>query len=1317
MIGKLCTYVRWSIAVMLVAAIFIGFSSCGNGSRDAMCQLVDSLNMKSYRMYYVALDSAKYYADLAYDNSEDYADGKAEAMLHQAFVQYMRMDYDKASELYLKAYDLTGNYLLKAIADIGMIKVCQNNGQNKDLYDYKNDAEARLKRIDEDATKLTDRQKILLNYAKSEYYLSLSIYYNYILQESKGREQLQVVSRNKQWFDRDTAQFARFCTLTGEYERALTMSTKTGLKYLQASSLQRMAANALLHEQAADSLRDNGMLLSLAQQALQLYRDYGSLYSTALTYLTISDYYVINKEYTTALDTATKALEFINMQHKRLYPDDEEFLMPFDINPDTISTEMRWMKQGRTNCSWNWISTVREKLSIIYSCMNLKPQSDYNRNIYLDILEATRQDKAMEQRLETLQREEKTQNILIIAIAVFAILVMAAIFLFIKHLKRRSKDKYNEDLKRADQMYKDWMKGNEAIYSSMSEEEKRIESETYIHEQHIAENKQSYIDKCTSLSMVYSITPFLDRALNELDKLNNVDEPLNIKKERIEYLNELFDKINSYNEILSHWIKVRQGSVKLNIENFELKPLFDTLSKNRNTFSGKNIKLNIGDVDCVVKADRALTLFMMNTLLDNARKYTPNGGQVSLDAHATDEYVEISVSDTGRGLSQDDINTIVNEKVYDSNTIGQATSDDDLKHNKGFGFGLMNCKGIIDKYKKTNAIFSVCTFNVESEIGKGSRFYFRLPKGVKKVLLILLTLLPLGLNAQEIDPAHEQWMQLAEYYTDKTYYANVDGLYNQALLYADSAIMCMNECYLLEYPEGNQLISLVGSVYTELDWWQQGVDIDYNILLVLRNEASVAALALRLWSVYEYNNEFYTRLYILTSHDYTVEQFCNATNKANITRQTVLAIFIVLAVIGLILFLILYYRINILPTFSMRQLMEFNKSLFAQHPRDLAEFVYNEVNNIVYVDGIAVGVTNDSGQLNIKTSKKCQLKEFMEDAVFRSVGENSNLSLNEGKLKTYLLVASNVNAESETTEQETVGAIAMLLHNTVSANDEKVLQMIAQQLATYIYYTDTKVESQLTGLHLKEDIKFRAEKEENNIHIQNMVLDNCLSTIKHETMYYPNRIKQILTDGVETENGINVDKIRDLNELTIYYKDVFTLLSSCAARQLENVMFKRKMVNVKELLKYAEKTMKRLNRKHDTDVECFTECNDDNMAVSGDIDMLHYLFDSLLAALMECEDDGEVRILAEYKDEFVKFSLMDLRQKRSNEELSQLFYPDNLVYDEDNDKLVGAQFMVARQIVREHDEYGGHRGCRINALPSADCFTIEFMLWAGDNKS
>ena len=88
-----------------------------------------------------------------------------------------------------------------------------------------------------------------------------------------------------------------------------------------------------------------------------------------------------------------------------------------------------------------------------------------------------------------------------------------------------------------------------------------------------------------------------------------------------------------------------------------------------------------------------------------------------------------------------------------------------------------------------------------------------------------------------------------------------------------------------------------------------------------------------------------------------------------------------------------------------------------------------------------------------------------------------------------------------------------------------------------------------------QDDARRAIREENQLHVQNLVLDNCLSTIKHETIYYPNRIKQIIDRLNTRQAGENeAVQVETIGELISYYKDIFTLLSSCAARQLEKLL-------------------------------------------------------------------------------------------------------------------------------------------------------------------
>ena len=241
--------------------------------------------------------------------------------------------------------------------------------------------------------------------------------------------------------------------------------------------------------------------------------------------------------------------------------------------------------------------------------------------------------------------------------------------------------------------------------------------------------------------------PYIDRVSNEVHKLQSASytREEEVKRGKFRYIDELIVRINEYNEILARWIKMRQGALSLNIENFALNELFLMISKGRRTFEMKRQELIVHETGAVVKADKALTLFMVNTLTENARKYTQEGGRIEVSATETDTYVEISVTDNGPGLSKEDVSLIQDEKVYDSGQIGLATAADagELKKQKGHGFGLMNCRGIIEKYRKTSPVFEVCLFRVESSPGKGSRFYFRLPRGVRRMLgMCLLVLMP-----------------------------------------------------------------------------------------------------------------------------------------------------------------------------------------------------------------------------------------------------------------------------------------------------------------------------------------------------------------------------------------------------------------------------------------------------------------------------------------------------------------------------------------------------------------------------------------------
>lgn len=248
----------------------------------------------------------------------------------------------------------------------------------------------------------------------------------------------------------------------------------------------------------------------------------------------------------------------------------------------------------------------------------------------------------------------------------------------------------------------------------------------------MAENKRQNLVKKACLFIVMGIMPYIDRIINETHKLtvNNYINNEDIKKSKYHYIDELITRINEYNDILALWIKMKQGTLSLSIENFELNDLFKVLVKGRKTFEMKQQTLTIIPTEAIVKADKALTLFMINTLMENARKYTQQGGKISVYAEENENYVEISIQDNGLGLSVEDKERILSEKVYDSGKIGLQSTENaaELQKNKGHGFGLMNCKGIIDKYRKRTTSFEYAHLILKVNRAEAVAFIFVSPK-------------------------------------------------------------------------------------------------------------------------------------------------------------------------------------------------------------------------------------------------------------------------------------------------------------------------------------------------------------------------------------------------------------------------------------------------------------------------------------------------------------------------------------------------------------------------------------------------------------
>ena len=773
----------------------------------------------------------------------------------------------------------------------------------------------------------------------------------------------------------------------------------------------------------------------LAESALSIFMEYGDVYQIAGAYRTLASCFRQIGDYESTLYNLEQALS------------------------DTI-----------INQAPDLVASIREQLSVAYSAMDDKPRSDANRNIYIDLMTDTRQDRQLEARASQLEASASQLNWMLIAVGVAIVLLLFSLWLF-NHLNKKQKrtNQLDEIL--------------EQRQDEVAMERLRVEN-----------NERLNLEQRAKISLVNSITPFIDRIIYAVNKGGDED-----------YIRELTAQINDYNDILTHWIQLRQGELNLKIETFPLQPLFDMVAKGRKSFGMKNISLDVAPTEARVKADRVLTLFMLNTLADNARKFTPEGGQVTLATQETADYVEISVSDTGTGMSEEQLQHLFDPKpIRDSGTGGH-------------GFGLLNCKGIIEKYRKISQIFSVCSIAAESEQGKGSRFFFRLPKGVVRLLIGFLWMSSTALaNNKETVPLISDPIGLASIYADSAYFSNINGTYERTLQFADSCRYYLNKHYQELYPDGDLFLLQLGNpslVAPEIQWFHDSLDVNYGIILDMRNESAVAALALHEWQVYSYNNKIYTQLYKELSADNTLADYCRTMQQSQSNKR--IAIILLILVLFSIppAYYLLYYRHRLYERFYVER-------------------------------------------------------------------------------------------------------------------------------------------EQQSSLEMADDELRRAELENNNLHVANAVLDNCLSTLKHETMYYPSRIQQLLDQ----------DDIQSLSEVVDYYRDLYGILSQQAMHQIEGVH-----LHVKPL---------------------------DN-GILGDKNLIAYLFEILR------KQGGAEWQMKPKDDKYVEVVVPMPGLQLSDEEAQNLFNPTTSSH---------IPYLLCRQIVRDHGEATNRRMCGIWAENDNGITNIRIIL-------
>jgi hypothetical protein len=285
----------------------------------------------------------------------------------------------------------------------------------------------------------------------------------------------------------------------------------------------------------------------------------------------------------------------------------------------------------------------------------------------------------------------------------------------------------------------------------------------------------------------------------------------------------------------------------------------------------------------------------------------------------------------------------------------------------------------------------------------------------------------------------------------------------------------------------------------EISWLHDSLKVNYQVILDMRNESAVAALALHEWQVYSYNNKIYTQLYKELSADNNLPAYCRQMQQSQANKRIAVILLVLLLLAIVPAYYLLYYR-----------------------------------------------------------------------------------------------------------------------HR--------------------LYYRFLQEKEKRSNLEITDDELRRAELENNNLHVANAVLDNCLSTLKHETMYYPSRISQL----------IEQNDVDSLSEVVGYYRELYGILSQQAMHQIEGVhMHVRPLEN----------------------------------GILGDENLIRYLFEIL-------RKEGGGKETVSIKDKYAEVDVTMPKLHLSDEEAQQLFTPASSK---------NIPYLLCRQIVRDHGETTNRRMCGISA--------------------
>lgn len=179
------------------------------------------------------------------------------------------------------------------------------------------------------------------------------------------------------------------------------------------------------------------------------------------------------------------------------------------------------------------------------------------------------------------------------------------------------------------------------------------------------------------------------------------------------YISKVSSQISKLADLVSDLLDIsnmESGKMKLSIRPFSFDDMLNNSIDNIQQIYPKHTITQTGSTNIIYPGDEMRLEQVVANYLTNAIKYSPEKNEIKVETSHDEDWLEVRVTDYGIGISPE-----LQEQLFEKFFRVEESSN----RFQGLGIGLFICQEIIQRHG------GVC--GVESELGKGSTFYFKLP--------------------------------------------------------------------------------------------------------------------------------------------------------------------------------------------------------------------------------------------------------------------------------------------------------------------------------------------------------------------------------------------------------------------------------------------------------------------------------------------------------------------------------------------------------------------------------------------------------------